>query len=148
MISLRPCREVFEYAWGVPRPAILACAVASVLAARLWLSAGLFLLVAWTWIWWFWLRPLGHRWVQWWRSSGGLRLALLPGAVAMAVWLALLAASSTDAGSRIIRSWLPATHVERLDRAAEARERTLESIREVLRRSARGAREAREGANE
>ena len=148
MISLRPCREVFEYAWGVPRPAILACAVASVLAARLWLSAGLFLLVAWTWIWWLWLRPLGLRWVQWWRRSGALRLALLPGAVAMAVWLALLAAASTDAGSRVIRSWLPAAHVERLDRAAEARERTLESIREGLRRSARKAREAREGANE
>ena len=118
------------------------------LAARLWLSAGLFLLVAWVWVWWLWVRPLALRAVQGWHRAGLVRWALVPGAVALVIGIALRQAAGTDAGALVIRSWLPAAHVERLDRAAEARERTLESIREGLRRSARKAREAREGANE
>lgn len=115
------------------------------LAAHLWLSAGLFLLVAWAWAWWLWVRPLAFRAVRCLRREGLVRWALVPAAVSAALWLAVQLAVRTDAGARVFLSCLPAAYVERLEAQAEARERTLESIREGLRRSAR---EAREGATE
>lgn len=136
-------RRAFEYAWGVPRPAVLGCAAASVLAARLATDEYVApcLWVALFWIWWLGARPLVRKAVRRFRRQRVLRWALAPLVISLAWWGAVWA----GAFDRALPRWLPARYLQRIedDRARQAR--VLESIRESLRRSARAA---REGATE
>ncbi len=126
----------------MPRPAVLACAVGSVVAARFALpGAAPCLLVAWAWIWWLGVRPLAGRAVRRFRREGVLGWAMAPLAIALALW----AASWAGAFDRALLRWLPAQYLQRLEDDRAERDRVLESIRESLRRSALAA---REGATE
>ena len=132
-------RGAFEYAWGVPRPAVLACAAASVLAARLAAAESVApcLVVAWFWVVWLGLRPLTDNAIRRYRRRGVLRWAMVPLWACLAWWAAVW----TGAFDRVLTIALPLRYVQRMedDRAGQAR--VLASIRESLRRSARAARE-------
>lgn len=126
----------------MPRPAILGCAVASVVAARFALPGPTpCLLVAWVWIWWLGVRPLAFRAVRHLRGEGLLGWALAPMALTLALWAAIW----SGACDRVLLRLLPAEFVQQyMDKRAE-RVLVLESIQESLRRAARAS---RKGATE
>ena len=131
----------------MPRPAVLACAAASVLAARLATDEFVApcLAAAWAWIWWLGVRPPVRKAVRHFRRQRVLRWAFAPLVISVAWWGAVWAGAFDRAGTLALTRWMPARYLQRAKVHPAEQARVLASIREQLRRSARAA---REGATE